>query len=76
MGNEIIIDLDRSFDFFRPKDRAGLEILVSLDRRASVKDMIESCGIPHTEVGYLEIGGKEVGFSHIPRSPGPLPDGQ
>jgi hypothetical protein len=72
MDNEIIIDLDRSFDFFRPRDRAGLEIRTSLDRRASVKDLVESCGIPHTEVGYMEIDGKEVDFFHIPRSPGRL----
>jgi hypothetical protein len=70
MGNEIIIDLDRSFEFFRP--RAGLEIRAGLDRRASVKDLVESCGIPHTEVGYLGMDGKEVDFSHIPRSPGRL----
>jgi hypothetical protein len=72
MGNEITIDLDRSFDFFRPKDRAGPAIRASLDRRASVKDLVESCGIPHTEVGYLGMDGKEVDFSHIPRSPGRL----
>ncbi len=72
MGNEIIIELDRSFDFFRPKDRAGREIRSCLDRLASVKDMIESCGIPHTEVGYMGMDGKEVDFSYIPRSPGRL----
>lgn len=72
MENEIVIDLDRSFDFFRPKDGAGMEIRASLDRRASVKDIIESCGIPHTEVGYMGMNGKEVDFSHIPRSPGRL----
>jgi uncharacterized protein with PIN domain len=72
MGNEIIMDLDRSFDFFRPRDRAGLEIRAGLDRRASVKDLVESCGVPHTEVGYLGMDGKEVDFSHIPRRPGRL----
>ena len=72
MENEIIIDLDRSFDFFRPKDRAGPAIRACLDRRASVKDMVESCGIPHTEVGYMGMDGKAVDFSHIPRSPGRL----
>jgi hypothetical protein len=72
MANEIILDLDPSFDFFRPGDRAGTAVRASLDRRASVKDLVESCGIPHTEIGYLGMDGKEVGFSHIPRSPGRL----
>ncbi len=66
------MQLDRSFDFFLVKGRAGLEIRASLDRNASVKDMIESCGVPHTEVGYLTFNREEVDFSFIPRSAGVL----
>jgi hypothetical protein len=35
-------------------------------RRASVKDMIEACGVPHTEVGEVFSDETPVDFSHIP----------
>lgn len=68
----VVLRLDRSFDFFLSKDRVGRSILVSLDRNASVKDMIESCGIPHTEVGAIVFNGEGVNFFYIPPSPGML----
>ena len=36
-------------------------------RRASVKDMIESFGVPHTEVELILANGKSVDFSYIVR---------
>jgi uncharacterized protein with PIN domain len=38
-------------------------------RRASVKDVIEALGVPHTEVGGIECDGRAVGFGH-PLEPG------
>lgn len=35
-------------------------------RRASVKDVLESLGVPHTEVYGLRADGREVDFGHIP----------
>jgi len=40
-------------------------ISITLSRRASIKDVVESFGLPHTEVGRLEVGGHEVDFSFI-----------
>jgi uncharacterized protein with PIN domain len=34
-------------------------------RRASIKDVIEALGPPHTEVGSIEADGREVGFDHL-----------
>ena len=34
-------------------------------RRASVKDMIESFGVPHTEVDIILVNGDSVDFSYI-----------
>ena len=34
-------------------------------RRASVKDVIEALGPPHTEVGAIEADGRAVGFGHL-----------
>ncbi len=36
------------------------------ERRASLKDMIEACGVPHTEVAEATSGGRRVGLDHIP----------
>lgn len=37
----------------------------TFSRRASVKDMIESLGVPHTEVELILANGESVDFSHI-----------
>jgi uncharacterized protein with PIN domain len=42
-----------------------LSFLHHLDRRASIKDIIESLGVPHPVVGKLRVNGKEVGFDYI-----------
>jgi len=36
-----------------------------LSRRASIKDVVESLGVPHTEVGALHLSSAEIAFSHI-----------
>ena len=33
--------------------------------RTSVKDLIESLGVPHTEVDLILVNGKSVGFDYI-----------
>lgn len=38
------------------------------DVPGSVKDLIESCGVPHTEAGRIEVGGAPVEFSHVIRA--------
>ena len=37
----------------------------SLQRRTSIKDLIESFGVPHTEVDIILVNGQSVDFSHI-----------
>ena len=41
------------------------KITHELKRRASAKDVVESFGIPHTEVGEMRANGQEISFSHI-----------
>ncbi len=36
-----------------------------LDRRTSIKDLIESFGVPHTEVGLIQVNQQSVTFDHI-----------
>ena len=44
-------------------DRGG-EVRVPLGHPRSVKDAIESCGVPHTEVDLVLVNGDSVGFAH------------
>jgi len=51
-------------DFLAPA-RRKVEFSHDFDRRASVKDMIESFGVPHTEVDIILVNGHSVDFSYI-----------
>jgi|GEM_PF-6347466 len=48
------------------KIRAAKVLKYDLIRRASLKDIIESQGIPHTEVAQISLKKKELGFGFIP----------
>jgi uncharacterized protein with PIN domain len=54
-------------DFFST-DNLEQGISYSLERKASVKDVIESLGPPHTEIGSIEASGRQVDFGYIVRS--------
>ncbi len=43
-------------------------ITYPLTRRASIKDIIESLGVPHTEIGKISLAGNELGFDYIPEN--------
>src|SRR5688572_23592086 len=45
-------------------DRTG-EAEVRVEVRRSVKDAIEACGVPHTEVDLVLVNGDSVGFDHL-----------
>ncbi|MFH1153489.1 MAG: Mut7-C RNAse domain-containing protein [Pseudomonadota bacterium] len=64
MGNVNLIP-DPEFDYFLTPDKGRL-LTVSTDRNASVKDMVEALGIPHTDVGELICRNSPLPFSHIP----------
>jgi uncharacterized protein len=49
--------------FLRSGTRHG-SIERSLNEKTSVKDVIESCGIPHPEVNGILVNGHAVGFAH------------
>ena len=51
-------------DFLRGK-RKKSRFRIELNRRTSVKDLIESLGVPHTEVEIILANGKSVDFSYI-----------
>jgi uncharacterized protein len=51
-------------DFLLPALR-GTGICHDFERRTSIKDMIESFGVPHTEVEVILVNGRSVDFSYI-----------
>jgi uncharacterized protein with PIN domain len=50
---------------FLPRERRGRPFSHAFERRAAIKDVIESLGIPHTEVDVILVDGASVGFDHI-----------
>ncbi|MCK5324333.1 MAG: hypothetical protein KAJ45_09300, partial [Desulfobulbaceae bacterium] len=48
----------------QPADENG-SLNLSFNRRASIKDVIESLGIPHAEIERLLVNHKEVTFEYI-----------
>ena len=51
-------------DFLAPQ-RRKVTFTHELTRRTSVKDLIESFGVPHTEVEVILVNGESVDFSYI-----------
>jgi hypothetical protein len=49
---------------FLPPEKTARTITCSFDVSGSVKDMIESLGVPHTEVDLILANGEPVGFSY------------
>ncbi len=52
---------------FLPPERRKLAFEHEFHRRASVKDLIESFGVPHTEVELILVDGESVGFDYLVR---------
>ena len=48
------------------KYRPDAEIRYPLSRQASIKDILEAVGIPHTEVGAIEKQTEQLRFSYLP----------
>lgn len=51
-------------DFFLSSKASGGRIERHLSEKTSVKDVIESCGIPHPEVDLIVVNGKTVDFGY------------
>jgi uncharacterized protein with PIN domain len=50
---------------FLPPARRKVEFTHDFDRRASIKDMIESFGVPHPEIDLILVNGESVDFDYI-----------
>ncbi|MBU0966188.1 MAG: Mut7-C ubiquitin/RNAse domain-containing protein [Proteobacteria bacterium] len=52
-------------DLLSRKSKNGPLVSFHLDRRTSIKDLIESFGIPHPEIEEIVVDGKMVDFDYI-----------
>lgn len=52
-------------ELLSPAYRERPRITYDSQRHASIKDVIESLGVPHTEVGLIMANGEEVAFSYL-----------
>ena len=56
---------DEALNFFLPRAKKHTTIEHSFDWRGSVKDMIESLGVPHPEIELIVANGVAVDFDYI-----------
>jgi len=54
-------------NYFLRSDISGAEIERGLTEPTSVKDVIESCGVPHPEVNWIFVEGAPADFCHVLR---------
>jgi uncharacterized protein len=54
-------------NFFLPRQKRDTTFTHNFDWRGSVKDMIESLGVPHPEIELITVSGASVDFDYIVR---------
>lgn len=62
----VYLKFHNDFQMLLPKIQTGKVVKYALKRRASLKDIIESLGVPHTEVAQILLKNSELGFDFIP----------
>jgi uncharacterized protein len=58
------LNLHGDLDFFVRTGTRGRRIERSVSEKTSVKDVIESCGVPHPEVDLILVNGQPVDFDY------------
>lgn len=59
-------------NFFLPRSQRQVSFTHSFKERTSIKDMIESLGVPHPEVDLILVNGESVDFSYIVQDGDPV----
>ncbi|MGA4839916.1 Mut7-C RNAse domain-containing protein [Streptomyces sp. G45] len=65
-GPEILIDFAPGLALFVPSERRGGPTAAVTDGSSSLGHVVESLGVPLTEVGALVVDGREVPAAHVP----------
>jgi len=67
-GPEIHVEFDPELLLFVPQARPAGTLKTATDGVSSLGHVVESLGVPLTEVGALLVDGHEVPVSHVPRA--------
>lgn len=65
MSGRVHIRFYEELNDFLPPERRKLEFEHAYNQAGSVKDLIESLGVPHTEVDLVLVNGQSVGFDNL-----------
>ncbi len=63
----VTVHIDEPLRFFLAPHLRQMPATLPLRGRRSIKDFIESLGIPHVEIGELRANGRRVGFDYLLR---------
>jgi hypothetical protein len=66
LDRQIILQVDEGLLFFLGGREKSREVSLKYHEGASVKHLVESLGIPHTEIGKITVRGMEVNFDYQP----------
>ena len=61
-------DLQPELHCFLPRDKRNVTIALAFKGRQSLKHLIESLGVPHTEVGQVTVNGQARGLDSVPHN--------
>ncbi len=67
MPGSLTLHFHAGLNEFLSPERRDCEFEYRFRERGSIKDVIESLGVPHTEVDLILVDGKPVGFDHLVR---------
>ena len=59
------IFVDCKLLFFTGKEDSIKAVKISFDRKRSIKDLLESIGIPHVEIGCVFLDGAPIGLNAL-----------
>ena len=64
MSEQISIRFHQQLNDFLPQDKRKTDFNHELKKARSIKDLIESIGVPHTEVDLIIVNGESVDFNY------------
>lgn len=65
MTNQITIRFYEELNEFLPSERRKVSFTHEIKKASSIKDLIESLGVPHTEIDLILVDGESVDFSYF-----------
>lgn len=66
--NKIVFRFYAELNDFLPTNKKNKEIIYDYQEASSIKDIIESLGVPHTEIDLIIVNGDSVDFDYLPHN--------